>query len=402
MTGKIRVLRILNRLNIGGPTFNASLLSKYLEPEFETRFLSGMIDPAEESSEYIPRELGIRPIYVPHMFREISLKNDFRAYREIVNHIKEFKPHIVHTHASKAGALGRLAAINHRVPVIVHTFHGNVLAGYFGSLKNNIFIGIEKYLAKHSTRLIAISQKQKSELINKYKIAREPKVEVINLGFDLQKFTDDQDRKRSEFRKKYGIADDELAIGIVARFAPIKNLTMFLRVARKILDSTSRKIRFVVVGDGEERKQFEALSSQLLLSLVSSGFQSSNANLILTSWIKEMDFVYAGLDIVTLTSSNEGTPVSLIEAQAANKPIVTTDVGGVSEITIPGQTAFLSPSGDIESFALNLLRLIEDDDLRTAFGKAGREKVYERFHYSRLVTEMSALYKRLLKEKSIL
>jgi glycosyltransferase involved in cell wall biosynthesis len=391
-----RVLRILNRLNIGGPTFNASLLTRHLAPEFETLFLSGMIDETEASSEYIPTSMGLHPVYVRSMYRKISPVHDWRAYKEIAAHIRSFKPDIVHTHASKAGALGRLAAANHQVPVIVHTFHGNVLQSYFSGIRNKVFINIERYLAKKTTQLIAISEIQKREIAEKFRIASPEKITVVPLGFDLSKFGLDSDSKRQLFRERFRIPASRLVVTIVARFVPVKNLPMFLRVARLIRNQTAADCCFLVVGDGEQREAFEQLASELSLSISKPGSENPQADVVLTSWQTEMDLVYAASDVVVLTSLNEGTPVSLIEAQASGKPLVSTLVGGVEEIMLPDVSGFLVSVNDDAGFAGHLLKLIQDEALRKQLGEAGKAFVQNRFHYSRLVENTAALYNRLL------
>src|SRR6185436_15041835 len=183
-----RILRIINRLNLGGPTYNAALLTKHLAPEFETMLVAGTKMDSEESSEYICQQMGIDFISIPEMSRAINLRKDYTAYQKIKKLIREFKPDIVHTHAAKAGALGRLAAHSMNVPVIVHTFHGHVFHSYFSPLKTKIFLNLERYLAKQSSAIVAISEHQKEELCNKYKIAPSEKFHVIPLGFDLSRF----------------------------------------------------------------------------------------------------------------------------------------------------------------------------------------------------------------------
>ena len=190
-----KILRIINRFNLGGITYNVSYLSKYLSPEFETLLIGGDKEPGEDSSLFIPEQLGLTPLLIPEMKRAISWKDDRAAYVHIKKLIREFKPDIVHTHASKAGAIGRLAASHEKVPVIVHTFHGHVFHSYFGNLKTNFYKGIERYLAKKSSAIIAISDKQKKELTEVYKIAPPDKTHVIHLGFDLDKFRENQPEK---------------------------------------------------------------------------------------------------------------------------------------------------------------------------------------------------------------
>src|ERR1035437_2948879 len=218
-----RILRIINRLNLGGPTYNAAYLTKYLAPEFETMLIAGMKEDSEESSEFIVKQMGIEPIYITEMKRSINPAQDYKAYKRIKSIIKEFKPDIVHTHAAKAGTIARLAAKACNVPVIVHTFHGHVFHSYFNSFKTSIFIAIEQYLARKSTKIIAISEHQKKELTKQYHICSESKIAVIPLGFDLERFQENMDLKRKEFRNKYFIDDDEVAIGIIGRLVPIKN-----------------------------------------------------------------------------------------------------------------------------------------------------------------------------------
>lgn len=393
-----KILRIINRLNLGGPTFNAAYLSRYLEPEFETLLVAGMIDGTEESSEFITQEMGLKPVYIPEMFREIHLMKDRRAYLQLKKIIREFKPDIVHTHAAKAGTLGRLAASACGVPVIVHTFHGHVFHSYFPAWKTNIFIRIERYLAERSTRIISISEKQKQELAHVYKICPPEKIEVIPLGFSLKKFSEDIPLKRKKFREHYLIDENEIVIVIVGRLVPIKNHQLFLKVIRTVQHQTTKKLRAFIVGDGEDRRQIENTAAALQLDFTDFRTTPRPALLTFTSWIKEIDEVYAGADIVTLTSLNEGTPVSLIEAQAAGKPIVTTDVGGIADIVIPDKTAFVIPGNDEAAFSKKLLQLVEDEQLRKNMSGNNGSNVATRFDYHRLVAETAALYHQLLRD----
>jgi len=391
-----RVLYIINRLNLGGPTSHVAYLTKYMKSRFDTMLLSGMIDETEESSEFITREMGIEPVYIPEMYREINVLRDREAYRRIKAIIRDFKPDIVHTHAAKAGTLGRLAAYECRVPVILHTFHGHVFHSYFSPLKTRVFLEIERYLAKRSTRIIAISQRQKKELGLIYKVAPMDKIEVVPLGFDLDAFADDQDRKRRLFRSHYQLDDDEIAVVIVGRLVPIKNHRLFLDAMKVVWENSGKRVRAFIVGDGEERGSLEAYARQLGLDFVDFTVEQRRAALTFTSWRRDIDVVNAGSDIVALTSNNEGTPMSLIEAQAANKPVVTTRVGGITDVVVPGETAFVSPKGNVSKLAKNLFMLIEDDELRQRMSVNGRRYMEERFGYERLVKDTAGLYHRLL------
>ncbi|NND94094.1 MAG: glycosyltransferase [Flavobacteriales bacterium] len=390
----MRILRIINRFNLGGPTFNAAYLSKHLPGEFETMLVGGRKDYSEDNSLHIIDRLGLDPIIIPEMRRELNLKNDYLSYQRICELIEEFKPDVIHSHASKAGALGRLAGKNLNVPHLIHTFHGHVFHSYFGYLKTSFYKNIERYLAEKSSRIIAISEQQKHELVEVHKIVSHEKVQVVNLGFELDKFQEDFETKRKDFREFYQLEDDTIAIGIVGRLVPIKNHEMFIRAIDHVLKKSNKKIRAFIIGDGEMRPELEEMTSSLGIKFNNPEIDESD-ELTFTSWIKDIDLANAGLDVVALTSKNEGTPVSLIEAQAANRPIVCTDVGGIKDIVLENRTALLSPANEQSSFNKNLLQLIEDDELRLSLGKGGWEHVKERFHYSRLISDTAALYRSL-------
>lgn len=388
-----KILRIINRFNLGGPTYNTVFLSKFISKEFETLLIGGEKDDSEESSLFIAEQYGLRPTIVAEMKRSINPLNDYFAYKKIKKIIKEYKPDIVHTHASKAGTIGRLAAISCKVPVIVHTFHGHVFHSYFGSFKTSIYKNIERYLAKKSSAIIAISEKQKQELTLDHKICDANKMHVIPLGFDLDKFQENIEGKRKSFRNQYHIKDDEIAITIIGRLVPIKNHKLFLEAFKKTLNKSTQKLKAVIVGDGEERKNIESIASDLGIDF-SDG--SKNSTLIFTSWRKDIDVVCAGSDIITLTSFNEGTPVSLIEAQAGNKPIVTTNVGGIQNVIMPDETGFLINTFSPDDFSKAILKLTENRELRLQMGSKGWDHVKNNYHYTRLVKDIESLYKKLL------
>jgi glycosyltransferase involved in cell wall biosynthesis len=392
-----RILRIANRFNLGGPTFNVAYLTKYLPSDYETLLIGGDKEENEASSSHILADLGIEPIIIPEMKREISLGVDMAAYRAIEKIIDDFKPDIVHTHASKPGAIGRLAAHNRKVPVIVHTFHGHYFHSYFGSLKTNMFKQIERSLAKRTSKIIAISDIQKHELAIEHKIAPLEKFAVIPLGFDLDRFRTNTDGKRKEFRHEFDVKDDEIAIGIIGRLVDVKDHRYFLRLARHVLDETTKKVRFFIVGDGEMRSELEAFCQELKIPFnTHPSYDPKNAPLTFCSWRTDIDRINAGLDIVVLTSKNEGTPVSLIEAQASGTPVVSTNVGGVENVVEHGVTGLLAEAGEELKMAENLMSLIESDKLRNEMSGKGWSHVGERFHFSRLISEMDNLYRQLL------
>lgn len=405
-----RILRIINRFNLGGPTHNAAYLTRYLPGEFETLLVGGSQGTNEEGSQHILSGLGVEPMILPELQREVAPWRDRGAYRRIKELIRDFKPDIVHTHAAKAGAVGRMAAADLGVKAIVHTFHGHVFHSYFGPVRTALYKNIERFLAKRSSRIIAISEKQKSELVDEHRICAPDKVTVIPLGFDLSRFQEEQERKRALFRKVYGIADDEIAIGIVGRLVPIKNHDLFLDVIDRVSRAKGKRIRAFIVGDGEERERLQQRASDMGMSHVMGPYFNGHGfghgvngkpmvprvTVTFTSWIKEVDIVNAGVDIIMLTSLNEGTPVSLIEAQASNRPVVSTRVGGIENVVVPGHTALLSESGDVDGLTAQLTQLVESADRRERMGDLGWPHVRERFHYSRLVEDTATLYRSLL------
>jgi glycosyltransferase involved in cell wall biosynthesis len=394
-----KILRILNRFNLGGPVYNAAYLSRFLAPDFETILVGGPKENGEGSSEDVVRSLGIEPIIIPEMRRALNPFNDIIAYRKILKIIDDFQPDIVHTHCSKAGALGRMAAKKKKVKVILHTFHGHVFHSYFNSVKTRIFINLERHLAQKTTRIIAISDKQKEELSGIYQIARPEKFSVIPLGLDLSQFRENRHVRRALFRARYSLEDDDIAIGIIGRLAPVKNHALFLKAIKKIQGKSSQKIRAFVIGDGELKSELIKLCHEIQLDYsVPVRNHTKRASVTFTSWIKPINSAYPGLDIVAMTSFNEGTPVCLIEAQACGVPIVTTNVGGIENVVVPFETALLARNNDIDNFSKKLLQLIEDPELRKRQAENGWQLVKHKFHYTRLVSDMERLYSVLLGE----
>jgi glycosyltransferase involved in cell wall biosynthesis len=389
-----KILRIHNRLITGGPSLNALYLTKYLSTQFETLLVVGEKEDHEQNAYFLAEEMGIKPILIPDMGRSIHPMKDYKAYKKLQKVIKDFKPDIVHTHSAKPGAVGRLAASSLNIPAIVHTYHGHVFHSYFGKLKTKFIINTERFLAKKSHALIAISDQQKIELTEDFHIADKAKFKVIPLGFELKKFSENQDEKRKKFRKEFNLEDDEIAIGIIGRLVPIKNHHLFLDGINYLLNKTSKKVKAFIIGDGETGQALKNKAGQLNISF--SDDHNPNASLIFTSWRNDIDVINAGLDIIALTSLNEGTPVSLIEAQAANKPIVSTRVGGIGDIVLENETALLSDINDITSFRENLLKLVENDELRNSFNKKGADHVQKKFSVERLADDMSNLYYELL------
>jgi glycosyltransferase involved in cell wall biosynthesis len=387
---KIKVLRIINRFNIGGPTYNATFLTRFLSDKFETLLIGGLPEEGEADSLHILEEYGVQPILIPELKRNPSFFSDRKALKKIKAIINEFKPDIVHTHAAKAGALGRKAAHDCGVPVIVHTFHGHVFHSYFGKFKTELFRRIEKSLARKSSGIIAISEQQKNELSSVYRIAEQEKIEVIPLGFDLNPFQESLVTKRKKTREIYNLSEDQIAIAIIGRLAPIKNHDLFLDAIEIVLEKTTKNLVFFIVGDGETRHNIENRISEMKIR--------KNIDIRMTSWIKDIKTFNAGMDIICLTSNNEGTPVSLIEAQACNIPVVTTDVGGIKDIVKNNETGFIVPKNNASDFSEKLLLLSENKNILKKMSQNGWLFVRDNFHYTRLIADVEKYYLKLLKK----
>ncbi len=391
-----KILRILNRLNIGGPVLNAALLTHFLPAEYETILISGEAAANEKRATHLLDKFNIKPLILPEMGREINLVQDRSAYRKIKAIIKDYKPDIVHTHAAKPGAIGRLAAASCKVPVIVHTFHGHVFHSYFSPLKTRFYIGIERYLAKKSSAIIAISPIQKKELSETYRIAPANKIAVVPLGLFLEPFTTDQEVKRKQFRTEFNIDDETIAIAVIGRLAPVKNHSLFIKAIQHILQNTTKKIKAFVIGDGECMTSIVQQCKVLNIGFSSPASPNYSQPVIFTSWRSDIDVINAGIDIMALSSFNEGTPVSLIEAQASQKPIVSTICGGIQDVVIDGETGLLSPQKADAEFCENLLKLVEDETLRTRLSNKGASLASKNYSHLRLVNDIDALYKKLL------
>ena len=388
----IKVLRIINRFNLGGPTYNATFLSAFLSEEFETCLIGGKHEEHEGESLFIPQKYEVEVKIVDDLQRSLNFSADKKALAEIRQIIRDYKPDIVHTHASKAGALGRQAAYKENVPIIVHTFHGHVFHSYFGRLKTLFYKKVERRLARKTDAIVAISPIQKQELSREHKIADSSKFYVIPLGFDLDKFHTDKEKKRQEFRATYNLSEEQIAIGIIGRLTAIKNHEWFFKAIRQLSLDCEKDIKVFVIGDGELMDELQNLAREIEEEVQKKLF-------VFTSWIKNVDWALAGLDLVALSSLNEGTPVSLIEAQASGTPIVTTNVGGVKDVVSDGETGFVINDFKLDDYVLKLKDLAEDENLRKKMSQNGWNHVEHKFHYRRLCADMEKLYKELLAKK---
>jgi glycosyltransferase involved in cell wall biosynthesis len=378
---KKKILRIIARLNVGGPAIQAISLNRDLNnDEFESTLVYGAVSPGEADITKFPGMEVERGILLPGLGRELHPLKDTSTLLTLIKIIRRERPYIIHTHTAKAGAVGRVAGVLCGVPVIIHTFHGHVLHGYFSPLKTFVFKMIEKVLAAFTTRIITISPAQKAEIQSLLGV-NENKFAIVPLGFNLEKFENCKERSRGEFRAAIAAAPQDIVIVIVGRIVPIKNHALFLNAAKLLLEKHDN-LKFAVVGGGELQEQSELLARELGIS----------DRVVFAGWWSEIEKVYADADITALTSDNEGTPVCLIESLSSGVPVVSTDVGGVRDVVKDGESGFLVPKGDAAAFAASVAKLIESPALRTRMGTAGKEDAIVRYSYKRLSSDIVSLY----------
>ena len=352
---------------------------------YTTRLIRGSESPDEGTMDDLARRMGVRPTLIASMRRDPG-PGDARALAQLVRVMRRDRPALVHTHAAKGGTLGRFAvmvAFPRRRPAVVHTFHGHSLTGYFSSRTARLYTRIERFLARRTDVLVAVSEEVRDDLVA-LGVAPVAQFEVVRLGLDLSGFTDDADRaaRRDALRQEWGIGAVESVVTLVARLVPIKRVDRFLETAALLRDRPAT--RFVIVGDGELRAQLEASEPARALGdrLVWAGFR------------RDMPDVCFASDVVVLTSDNEGTPVSLIEAQAAGTPVVSTNVGGVRSVVLDGETGFLAD--EPADLAERVRSLLDDRARAEAMAAHGREHVLSTFGIDRLVDDLDRLYRRLV------
>ena len=444
---KIRVLRIIARLNIGGPAIHTILLSRHMETlGYETLLVTGRVGPEEGDMSYLAEAQGVKRVIISQLGPRLLPLYDLMAFIRMLRLLFKFRPQIVHTHTAKAGAVGRMAAaiyskaqgtrgkaqgfIWRMIPregiqereglitrsncMVVHTFHGHVLEGYFSNFKSKLFQLSERILAKFTDVIVVVSKQQKDELCNKFGIGHPDQYQVIPLGLDLQPLVESANHK-GQFLADLKLSKNHTRlVGIIGRLTPIKNHRLFLEAARKTIHtSDDNKTMFLVVGDGEVRGELESSAERMALT----------DRVVFTGWIKDLGPIYSDLDVLALTSNNEGTPVAVIEAMATGVPVIATDVGGVRELIsergtlirrfgATGQTrkaesrqgefeicerGILVKRGDVQGFAKGLHYLLEQPDLRRQMGQRGREYVLKHHSKERLATDMNRLYTSLLR-----
>ena len=434
---KIKVLRLIARLNIGGPAIHTILLSSHLKRlGYQTLLVAGQVGSAEGDMTYLAKAEGVEPVIIPRLGRRLLPLADLVTFLRILGLLFNWRPHIVHTHTAKAGAVGRVAAavyngvqsfkfkvqswvnrysrgrfdntqvslINERCKV-VHTFHGHVLHGYFSTFKSRLFQLVEKTLARLTDVIVVVSEQQKDELCNKFGIGRPEHYRVVPLGLDLSPFERASESK-GKLKSSLGLTENgENLVALVGRLTAIKNHRLFLESISVLMqENGDTRASFLIVGDGELRKDLEKMTAELALK----------DRVVFTGWIKDLRTLYADLDVLAVTSNNEGTPVAVIEAMAAAVAVIATDVGGVrelisdfrfriSELSEAGfeicERGILVRKGDVRGFAEGLKYLLEHPETGREMGQRGQEYAKQNHTMERLVADMDKLYQSLLTKR---
>lgn len=402
----IRILRIIARLNIGGPAIQAiSLSDAFSGNQYETLLVSGRIGEHEGNMSYLAKESGVNIVYLRELGREIFIWDDLKALFKLFKIIRGYKPQIIHTHTAKAGTLGRIAGIccnllkpNQKKIQMVHTFHGHVFDHYFSPIKTRFFIIIEKFLSIFTKRIIVISPLQKKDIGYRYRISKPNKIRTIPLGFDLDQFRS-MPGQESDFKKQVKVYfGNSILVGTIGRLVGIKNHRMLIDAALVLKEKGGLDpFRFIIIGDGELRLDLEKYVKKLRL----------NHHFLFVGWQKDMPSVYQCLDMVALTSLNEGTPVSLIESMAAGTPVVSTDVGGVRDLFGKEldrkregfkilENGILIPPQSHQSLAVALTFIKENQPTVREITQNAKSFVLERYTRERLIKDMEHLYSELI------
>jgi len=387
----IRVLRVIARLNMGGPALHVAYLTAGLaERGYETTLVAGSLARGEDSMAFVADELGIEVERIDELHREISPVRDAVAILRLARLIRRVRPHILHTHTAKAGAVGRLAALvagDARPPIVVHTFHGHVLRGYFDPVRTAGFRLLERWLARSTTALVAVSPQVRDDLVS-LGVAPRERFAVVRLGIELEQRVAVERNGRGESRRILGIGPDRFAVGWIGRMTGVKRTDDVLRAFRRLRDRGVEAC-LCMIGDGPDRPAVERRAHELgiMRDTLFLGYQ------------EEVAPFYAAFDAMILPSINEGTPVSAIEALAAGRPVVATRVGGVPDVVRDGEDGFLVEAGDVDALAERLARLASDPELRERLGAAGRARVVPRYSVERLVDDVDRLYRSLLEAR---
>jgi glycosyltransferase involved in cell wall biosynthesis len=390
---RIKVLRVIARLNVGGPALHVAYLSAGLADRgYDTTLVAGTVGSGEASMAFVAEQRGVRIETLDDLHREIAPLRDLRTILRLARLIRTERPTILHTHTAKAGAVGRIAALlagDARPPVIVHTFHGHVLRGYFNPALTAGFRLLERMLARVATALVAVSPEVRDDLVA-LGVAPASKFAVVRLGIELDERVDYAEEERKATRRLLGIPPDAFVVGWIGRMTAVKRTEDIARTLQALVERGVDGY-LCLVGDGPDRTRLERRMHELGVAkrCLFVGYQENVARF------------YDAMDVLLLTSVNEGTPVSVIEALAAGRPVVATRVGGVSDVVRDGVDGFLAEVADVESLAARLAELAGDPELRARMGNAGRAHVVDRYAVERLVDDVDRLYRALLAARRI-
>jgi len=379
MPERIRILRVIARMNVGGPARIVADLMDDLDPErYEQRLLIGRVATDEvDELELRPRSFPVTRI--EGLGRAPNALADPRAIARVTSEVRAFRPHIVETHTAKAGVVGRLAAVAGRAPATVHVFHGHLLHGYFSPSVTRAVVTVERLLALRTTRLVSVGRHVRDELLAAH-IGRADQYSVIAPGVAIPEAVD-----RTAARERLELDQSGVVVAFVGRLAGVKRPDRFARVIERVAGKRA-DVRFVVAGDGsgigELRRTVDA-SSHL------------RGRVRLLGWYPDVAAVYAASDLVLLTSDNEGMPLSLIEAAAAGRPSVATRVGSTDEVIVDGVTGYACAVDD-DALAAAVLRLCDDPSLREQMGRAARDDAVRRFSRAKMIADMEAIYERVV------
>jgi glycosyltransferase involved in cell wall biosynthesis len=387
---RVRILRVIARLNMGGPALHVAYLTEGLERRgYDTTLVSGSLARGEDSMAFVADARGVEVVRIDELGREISPLRDLMATIRLARLIRKERPQILHTHTAKAGTVGRVAARlagSRRPPIVVHTFHGHVLRGYFGPVRTLFFRWLERWLASGTTVLVAVSPQVRDDLVA-LGIAPRERFVVIRLGIELDERVAPERNGRDESRRYLGISGDRFAVGWIGRMTAVKRTDDVLVAFKRLRDSGVDAV-LCMVGDGPDRAGLEQRAHELGVA----------RDTVFVGYQEDVAPFYAAFDALVLPSVNEGTPVSVIEALAAERPVVVTRVGGVPDIVRDGEDGFLVEAGATDDLADRLAQLARDPPLRARMGKQGRERVLPRYAVDRLVDDVDRLYRSLLSE----
>jgi glycosyltransferase involved in cell wall biosynthesis len=389
----VRVVRVITRLNVGGPAIQAITLSERLSRSgYDTLLLHGRLGPGEGDMRYLQTDPALVTRYLDHLRRPVAPPHDLAALAQIYRALCRFRPALVHTHMAKAGTLGRIATLAYNATAgrsaparIVHTYHGHVLEGYFSARTTRWVLAIERILARHTDAIVAISPRVRDELVDTYHIGRAAQYQVIPLGFDLDAFARIDDAARQRARDAMRVPAHASVVATVGRLTAIKRHQLFLQVAAMVAARLPETV-FLIAGDGELRDELESSSRQL-------GLESRVRFL---GWRRDLATIYAATDVFVLTSRNEGTPVALIESMACGVPGVSTDIGGIRDVIASPDMGVAVGSDDAAALSEHVVALLDHRERRRLMGACAREWVLERYGVVRLVHDITGLYQQLL------